>query len=49
MTEITTYKCDFCGQVFDDEEECIRHEWKCRYEDLYKTGNSFLRLGTIHQ
>lgn len=39
MTEITTYKCDFCGQVFDDEQECIHHEWKCRYEDLCKNGN----------
>lgn len=39
MTEITTYECDFCGQVFDDGEECIRHEWKCRYEELLKTEN----------
>ena len=39
MTEITTYKCDFCGQVFDDEQECIHHEWKCRYEDLCKNEN----------
>ena len=39
MTEITTYKCDFCGQVFDDYDDCCRHEWKCRYEDLYKTEN----------
>ena len=39
MTEITTYECDFCGQVFDDEAECIDHEWKCRYEDLCKTEN----------
>lgn len=39
MTEITTYECDFCGQVFDDEEECAHHEWKCRYEDLCKTEN----------
>lgn len=39
MTEITTYECDFCGQVFDDEAECIHHEWKCRYEDLCKSEN----------
>lgn len=39
MTEITTYKCDYCGQMFDDEEECIHHEWKCRYEELRKTEN----------
>ena len=39
MTEITTYECDFCGQVFDDEAECIHHEWKCRYEELCKSEN----------
>ena len=39
MTEIKTYKCDFCGQMFDDVEECIHHEWKCRYEDLCKSEN----------
>ena len=39
MTEIKTYKCDFCGQMFDDVEECIHHEWKCRYEDLRGTEN----------
>ena len=33
MTEIKTYKCDFCGQVFNDAEECICHEWKCNYEE----------------
>lgn len=37
MTEITTYECDYCGQIFDDEEECIHHEWICRYNDLCKT------------
>jgi hypothetical protein len=45
MTEINTYKCDFCGQTFDDEEECIYHEWKCRYEELCRTENcELLRL-----
>ena len=39
MTVIKTYKCDFCGQMFNDEEECICHEWKCRYEDLCKIEN----------
>ena len=37
MTEIKTYKCDFCGQVFDGEAECIRRECKCRYVDLRRT------------
>lgn len=39
MTEINTYKCDFCGEIFNDEQECIHHEWKCRYEDLCGTEN----------
>ena len=39
MREITTYECDFCGQVFDDEAECVHHEWKCRYNDLCGTEN----------
>lgn len=39
MTEITTYECDFCGEVFDDEQECIHHEWKCRYSDMCRTEN----------
>ena len=39
MTEITTYKCDFCGQVFDDYDDCCRHEWKCKYEELCRSEN----------
>lgn len=26
MTTITKYVCDICGEVFDDEEECAKHE-----------------------
>lgn len=37
MTEITAYKCDLCGQIFNDEAECDRHEWECRYKELCKT------------
>lgn len=32
MTEKTTYTCDYCGQVFDDEEDCIAHEKEERYK-----------------
>ena len=39
MIEIKTYECEFCGQVFEDAEECIRHEWKCNYEELRKIEN----------
>ena len=37
MTEITTYECDYCGEIFEDEEECVHHEWACRYAELVKT------------
>lgn len=26
MTEIHTYRCDVCGKIFDDENDCCRHE-----------------------
>lgn len=26
MTTITKYVCDICGEVFDNEEECAKHE-----------------------
>ena len=26
MTEIYTYRCDICGKVFDDEDNCLEHE-----------------------
>ena len=26
MTEIYTYRCDVCGKVFDDEDDCLKHE-----------------------
>ena len=39
MTVIKTYKCGLCGQVLDDEEECIHHEWKCKYEELCRSEN----------
>nr|DAI51076.1 MAG TPA: Monocytic leukemia zinc finger protein finger, acetyl transferase, DNA [Caudoviricetes sp.] len=26
MLERTTYICEYCGEVFDTEEECIQHE-----------------------
>lgn len=28
MLEHTTYICEYCGEVFDTEEECIQHENK---------------------
>ena len=26
MTEIIQYQCDYCPEVFDDEDECQEHE-----------------------
>lgn len=26
MTILKKYECDYCGQIFDDEDECIEHE-----------------------
>ena len=26
MTEIYTYRCDICGKMFDDEDDCRKHE-----------------------
>lgn len=26
MTEVTTYKCDYCGKEFEFEDDCIKHE-----------------------
>ena len=32
MTEHTTYICDYCGKIFDDGDECYRHEWEHKFE-----------------
>lgn len=34
MTEHTTYICDYCGKVFDDDDDCYRHEWEHKFESL---------------
>ena len=34
MTENTTYICDYCGKVFDDDDDCYRHEWEHKFESL---------------
>lgn len=34
MIEIHTYKCEVCGKEFDDEDECLRHELKCKTTGL---------------
>ena len=32
MTKNTTYICDYCGKVFDNDYECYRHEWEHKFE-----------------
>ena len=34
MTEHTTYICDYCSKVFDDGDDCYRHEWEHKFEPV---------------
>ena len=43
MTEHTTYICDYCGEVFDNEDNCLWHEWEHRFE-LLKNRVKFMRV-----
>ena len=43
MTENITYICDYCGEVFDDEDDCYRHEWEHKFE-LLKNRVKFMRV-----
>ncbi len=43
MTEHTTYICDYCGKVFDDDDDCYRHEWEHKFE-LFKNRIKFMRV-----
>ena len=43
MTENTTYICDYCGKAFDDEDNCLRHEWEHTFE-LLKNRVKFMRV-----
>lgn len=42
MTTITKYVCDICGEVFDDEEECAKHEI---LEKISKHSNDVIFFG----
>ena len=43
MTKNTTYTCDYCGKVFDDDDDCYRHEWEHKFE-LFKNRIKFMRV-----
>lgn len=32
MTENTTYICDYCGKIFDNDDDCYRHEWEHKFK-----------------
>ena len=36
MYTITKYICEYDGKEFDDEDECERHEFDLRYQDILK-------------
>lgn len=42
MTENTTYICDYCGKVFDHDDDCYRHEWEHKFEP-YKNSIKFIK------
>ena len=42
MTANITYICDYCGEVFDNDNDCYRHEWEHKFE-LVKNRVKFMR------
>ena len=42
MTENITYICDYCGEVFEDEDGCRNHEWGHKWE-LFKNKIKFMK------
>lgn len=36
MTEVTTYKCDYCGEEFEFEDDCVKHEREHVENKFYK-------------
>lgn len=39
MYTITKFICEYDGKEFDDEEECERHEFDLRYQDVIKNND----------
>ena len=42
MTTITKYACDFCGETFENEDECVAHEIQ---EQFDRTSQSTIFFG----
>ena len=34
MTKVEQYKCDYCGEVFNDYDKCIAHEYGHQNDDV---------------
>ena len=47
MTEICTYQCDICGKVFDNVEDCRKHEMEHTIAPLKNAVVMFDAGGTI--
>ena len=52
MKEIKAYKCEHCGQIYEDKEKCKEHEEIHRLESeilkkyrIYEKGKTMLRNG----
>lgn len=41
MKTVAYYECEVCGERFDDEYECLRHEKFHNLEDLFTGGAKF--------
>lgn len=33
MTKVEQYKCDYCGEVFNDYDKCLAHEYEHQNDD----------------
>lgn len=44
MIERTTYICEYCGEVFDSEEDCAQHETKEKKSFLAKRLNFLILI-----
>ena len=34
MTKVDQYKCDYCGEVFNDYDKCLAHEYEHQNDDV---------------
>ena len=34
MTKVDQYKCDYCGEVFNDYDKCLAHEYEHQNDEI---------------